>query len=366
MSSDSAIADILDAISPEDFLADIGVDFRVTPGRSGTQLNVKCCPRCGGNSWKVFLNAETGLGNCFHGSCAGEPGFNLFTFTQNKLGIDSKETFNQMKAFAKTSGWRPKRPSTAFVSSVPTEVKIPASIPLRDGNALPYLTARGFDGRWQEYFGWRYCAYGQYPYINAEGESRDQDYSKRVIIPVHDLEGKLVTFQGRDITDTQERKYLFPPQLPGTGKYLYNAHRVSGCHTLVINEGVMDVAATTIALRKHGASSLAAVGSFGLSLSGSTTKQGDDQYGALMQLKQKGIKRIIFMWDAEKNALLAACKEAQLVSRLGFDVAIAILPFGKDPNEVDSSVVVEKLDGAIQATSINLARIKMKALTLPT
>jgi DNA primase len=361
--TDSAIASILEAIDPEDYLIELGVEFRSTSGRSGPQLNIKTCPRCGGSKWKVFLGVDTGLGNCFHGACSGLPGFNLFTFAQSHLNLSAKETFAEISKYAKRSGWKPKR-SNRVAPRIESEVRLPPSIPLRENNALPYLTGRGFSGKWQEYFEWRFCAYGSYPYTSYEGEQKSQDYSNRVIIPVRNIDGKIVTFQGRDVTGTQERKYLFPPMLPGTGMYLYNAWRAMGSTTIIICEGVMDVAATTIALRSHGIPNVAAVGSFGLSLSGNPTKVGDDQYSDLMALKRAGATKVVFMWDGEKTALISAIKEVQRVAALGLAGSIAILPKGCDPNEIDAKVLIDRLERAVPATADNLLKLKMKAMAM--
>ena len=84
-------------------------------------------------------------------------------------------------------------------------------------------------------------------HFKAEKEDGDvwyQDFSSRVIIPVYDLRGNLVTFQGRDITGKSDRKYLFPVGLPSTGRFLFNGHvAFNGCREILIGEGAFDVMA---------------------------------------------------------------------------------------------------------------------------
>jgi DNA primase len=74
-------------------------------------------------------------------------------------------------------------------------------------------------------------------------------YNRRVLIPIYDLDGKLVSFQGRDITGTAEKKYLFPPGYArATGEHLYNGHNVIGRPSdVVVGEGAFDVIAIKVA-----------------------------------------------------------------------------------------------------------------------
>ncbi len=68
-----------------------------------------------------------------------------------------------------------------------------------------------------------------------------QKGERRLLIPVYDLDGKLVTFQGRDIIGDQDAKYLFPPALPGTGRFLYNGHNAVRARRIAMGEGAFDV-----------------------------------------------------------------------------------------------------------------------------
>ncbi len=72
------IIEILEKIDIEAYLDREGIEYRGPYGSSGLQLNLKTCPVCGGDKWKVFLNAESGLGNCFSGSC--DTKFNKWKF----------------------------------------------------------------------------------------------------------------------------------------------------------------------------------------------------------------------------------------------------------------------------------------------
>ena len=345
----------LDNLDMEDYLSSSGVDFRATTGSKGPQFNLKECPRCGGSDWKVFMGRDSGFGNCFHGSCVGQPGYNKYTFIRELTGLSSKDTMKHIEDFVKLRGWRPP---TKKEDWTPKTAK-GAELPEARFEAIRYLTKRGFDESVIRYFGWLYSEDGCFEYMGREDELVSQSYAGRVIIPVCDLAGRIVTFQGRDTTGTANRKYLFPPGLPGTGRYLYNANNVLGKERVAMGEGAFDVAALHCALDDMGVGS---IGSFGKSLSGSTTVQQDDQLGQLIELKRSGLKELTFMWDGESKTIEDACKAALKVRSIGLKVKIGMLPEGKDPNEVSEAVVRHVYANAVTATlpGINRLRAKLK------
>ncbi len=69
MRSKEEFREMMESVDMEEWLSHEGVEYRNTRGTKGEQLNVRTCPSCGKDEWKVYLNAETGLGNCFSGSC---------------------------------------------------------------------------------------------------------------------------------------------------------------------------------------------------------------------------------------------------------------------------------------------------------
>lgn len=353
---------ILENLNPEELMMDHGVEFRLTTGSSGLQLNIKECPRCHGDSWKVFLNAETGLGNCFHGACVGEPGFNLYTFTKHFLNLPDRETVQWFKDHAGV-GKFVRRTAAITHRKVATSLDfdLPASMPIDASFRLKYLEDRGFPPSLCEYFGWRYCEEGYFPYKSETGENREQNYSGRVIIPVYGMDGKLVTFQGRDVTNSGYKKYLFPPGLPGTGRYLYWAHKAVGRQIVIMNEGVFDVAATHQAFKER--DDVAVVGSFGKALSGRISGPAgfEDQLTQLMELKRKGMEKLCIMWDGESSAIKAACKVALELISAGIDTYVAVLPKGKDPNEVSAVEIRAAYAKAVRATRGSMSKLILQS-----
>jgi DNA primase len=339
--SDSIFQEITENLDLEFLFDRESLPYKMGRGSSGMQINAKYCPDCGDGRSRVYLNADTGQGNCF--VC--NQTFNKAKFIRLHFGYDNwRDTIDKAKEIMREQGWRPKRMATVAVDN--STVKLPYSVelPTPEGENLLYLEQRGITDEYAKYFGFRYCQYGSWAFRDDDGRLQQQWFSNRVIIPVYDLDGTLKTFQGRDLTTGEaaklvDRKYLFPKGLPGTGKFLLNGQNVQLTDEVVMGEGAFDVAAIKIAfdedvtLRR-----VVPVGSFGKHLSyGSTT--GDDQLGRFLILKRQGVKMVTIMWDGEVKALIAALDAAKLLTSIGMKARIALLPFEKDPNEVTGEIV---------------------------
>lgn len=356
------LQEILEAIDMEWLLDREGVNFRESHGRSGRQLNVKTCPHCGNQNWKVYLNADTGLGNCFAGSCS-KPTFNKWAFLSALYGQSGRELIQLLKSLAQEIGWRPKRPPPVFAPPDLSRLELPESMPVALMPHVPeYLMRRGVTADVASYFDLRYSAHGTYPYVSPKGERLTQDYSNRIIIPVRDLDGTTVTFQGRDASGTAAKRYIFPPMLAASGAYLYNGfHWSESMDTVVIAEGVFDVIGIKRALDAIGWSNVLPVGTFGMHLSGNSPVA-DDQMGRLRQLKQRGLKRVIFLWDGEYKAVRAACEAAVGLRGIGLDPHVALLPLNRDPGEATIPEIHTALLNAQPASSkLDLLKILQKA-----
>lgn len=363
MRDEGELHELLDRLDMESFLDHAGIVYKHTTGRSGRQLNVKTCPSCGGAKWKVYINEDTGLGNCFHGSCEMRT-FNKWRFIKATLGEASNfDVYTYIRSVSVELGWRPKRRAAATNMEI-GECVLPSSFELPDvnGDVITYLLDRGVDAELCRYFQLRYCHVGGYVY-NDSGKQKCQDHSHRVIIPIFDLNGNLVTFQGRDITGNAEAKYIFPPGRPATGRYLYNGHNAWHVKHLVIGEGAFDAIALKKAFDEESEfRELVPIGTFGMHLSSSA--DGDaSQLTALIELKRHGLERVTFMWDGEKNAIKNALDAANLVRRAGIRTRVAILPADCDPNEVSGEVVRTVFEQAYDpSTSLGLSRILAHAM----
>lgn len=352
------LREILDTLNVEAYLDREAIDYRHTRGSSGAQLNLRECPECGGSDWKVYLNADSGLGNCFHGGC--EKKFNKFTFVRSHLGNPTTaKTFEHIKQVAAEQGWRAPRKHSLAVNLTPGTLKLPESLafPIR-GKNLAYLKNRGVSVNVAQYFNLRFCFTGKFWY-RADGKNRFQVYDRRIIIPIFDLDGNLVSFQGRDIVGTADKKYLFPPEFASTGKYLYNGHNAVGAKRVVVGEGAFDIIAAKVALDEDmSLRDVVPVGTFGKHLSHGSP-DGDDQFGAFMKLKEAGLEEVTFMWDGEARATQDAVKSALLLNAAGLRTRIALLPQGKDPNEVAPDVVRKAFWTAKSTSKAELTKLLM-------
>lgn len=344
------ITEQLDLLS---FLDNEGIDYKESHGSSGEQVNLRTCPYCGNANWKVYANRTTGFGNCFRCNQT----FNKLHLVKALLGDPSWSTVIELtKAVIADQGFvfKQKPVVEPVVEKQSVELPYSVSLPIGDSN-LQYLEQRGIDIKIANYFDLRYCQDGEWQF-KKDGQLHHQDFSKRVIIPIYDLNGDLVTFQGRDITGQAKRKYLFPSTLPSAGKFLYNGHNAFGASAVVLVEGVFDVFALKIAIDSDPRlRNVTPIGSFGKHLS-SSEKVADDQLGQFIRLKQQGLTTVTIMWDGEFDALRAALRAGKSLQKIGLIVKIAFLPKGKDPNEVDSTTVVNALLDAQLLTAANCVK----------
>jgi len=343
----SELTEALKHLDIIDFLEYEGIEYKERTGSSGPQFNIQECPACGDRKWRVWINQESGLGNCFHGDCH-QKTFNKYSFIREQLSNPpAKDVITYLKRLAARHGWKPKRaPLPAAPPIISTGPLFPSrcvSIPDEHGNHMEYLSNRGISAEMSKEFGLCYCDGGEFRWSNSIGEREGiQYYGERVVIPIFNLDGEQVTFQGRDVPGLSDRKYLFPPGLPASGRFLYGGNLAKGKKEIVVTEGVFDCWSVLKAMRAD--IDLANVGvtaTFGMHLSDNISSDGDDQVGCFVKLQRLGLQRVTFMWDGERRALKKALEAAVRLQRLGLRVRVAILPDGKDPNEMRPEEVIK-------------------------
>lgn len=341
----SELQEAIDNFDIVQFLDAEGLDYKLVHGASGEQVNLRECPECGTAKWKVYLNSDSpNLGNCFSGSCQAK--FNTFKFVQAVIRGTKSEVAAYIIKSAKESGWRFKRHVEKAVEYEETDCVLPDSLPLptKDGKNLDYLTARGVSNEMTRYFHLRYCVDGWHKFQKRDGDTGWQKFDDRLIIPIFDLDGKLVTFQGRDLSGESESKYLFPSGLPGTGRYLYNGHNAVGARRIVIGEGAFDVFGLKRAMDSQAdLRDVVPIGTFGMHLSAMDSQECNDQLGKFLYLKSRGLKEATMMWDGEPKALLNALNAAELLHGIGIKMRVGLLPKDKDPGEALTSEIVSAM-----------------------
>lgn len=317
----------LDKIQVEAYLDREGVSYSPSYGTNGLQLNLHECPACGEGGRKTYVNAETGLGKCFHGSC--NFGFNKFKLIQKVSGLAGRQLDEHISAIARDQGWMPK---PARVELVRGALKLPSKLhrlPV-NGQNLQYLQDRGVTVESCEHFELSYCHKGWWTYTLADGQERFVSYDERVIIPIADLTGTLVSFQGRDVSGKRDPKYLFPVGFAVAGSHLYNGQNWrDGEHThAVVGEGAFDAIAVHQALLGHAScNAMLPVATFGMHLSGGDA----GQLAKFARLRERGLRHVTMMWDAEGRAMSMAVTAGLQLLGLGLTVSIAQLPRGFDP-----------------------------------
>lgn len=154
-----------------------------------------------------------------------------------------------------------------------------------------------------------------------DGSGQYDRFRHRLIFPIRDVSGRVVAFGGRSLDDS-EPKYLNSPETPAyvKGEHLYgldvarDAIRREGFAILV--EGYLDL----IALHQAGFEN--AVASLGTALTPSQVK-----------LLARYSERVVVSYDGDKAGINAAAKTLDLFLERGFDVRVAEIPHGKDPDD---------------------------------
>jgi DNA primase len=160
-----------------------------------------------------------------------------------------------------------------------------------------------------------------------DGSSYYDRFRDRLMIPIRDMQGRVIGFGGRTLTDEQP-KYLNSPEteLFDKGKTLYGLDRaketINKTDRAVVVEGYFDV----IAL--HSAGITSAVAALGTALSSIQVKQ-------LVKFTES--KQIILNFDADKAGNIAAERAIGEVATLAYQgqlqLRILNLPSGKDADE---------------------------------
>lgn len=359
--------DALDLIDLQNYLDIESVGYKFSNGTRGQQLILDECPFCHEGGGKTYVNAENGLGNCFHGSCGVR--FNKRKLFRQVSGLSGKAFAEHVKALAVNMGWMPKkeRPSVLMASlALPKPMdKLP-----KDGRELQYLKLRGVTAESCEWFHLGYChEKAWWGYSLDDGTEKWVNYSRRVIVPIFDLDGAIVSFQGRDVTGEKLPKYLFPVGFAVAGKHLFNGHSFTeGVHDhAIVGEGAFDAIAIHQALQTNpGCKNMLGLATFGMHLSGGS----DSQIDRFITLRERGLKTVTLMWDGEAKAMEQAVKSGLLLSEVGLSVRIAALPSGYDPAQgpggspTPPQLVLDAIFKAELLTRTSAVRILMKSKTM--
>lgn len=170
--------------------------------------------------------------------------------------------------------------------------------------------------------------------------SRYDRFRERITYPIRDQRGKTIAFGGRAMSDNAQAKYLNSPETPLFSKRntLYNfgpARAAAGKgQQMIVAEGYMDV----IAL--HQAGFHAAVAPLGTAM---TEEQ--------LNLLWRAVDEPLIALDGDAAGLRAAERTSQLALpalKPGKTLRFALLPQGKDPDDLIRSEGRSAIDGLIE------------------
>lgn len=156
---------------------------------------------------------------------------------------------------------------------------------------------------------------------NQDGRIYDK-FSGRIIFPIFSPNGRVVGFGGRILNEKEKAaKYLNSPEslIYTKGRILYGlSHAKDDIRKLnkaIIVEGYMDL----ISLYQSGVKNVVAV---------SGTALTDDQ----AQLLSRYTKNVVLIFDADTAGIKASMRSIEILLKKDFDIKIASLPKGEDPD----------------------------------
>jgi len=190
-------------------------------------------------------------------------------------------------------------------------------------------------------------------------------FRRRVMFPIIDVAGNVIAFGGRAIDDDVKPKYKNSSDTPVFKKsrnlFALNFARHTCSETLILCEGYMDVIAM------HAAGFTNAVATLGTAI---TAEQA--------RLMSRYTKKVVISYDSDEPGQKAAARALKIISEIGLDVRVLVVPGSKDPDEYIKSFGADKfksvLDGAKMAFEykmdnvlsrydINLSQDRVKAIT---
>lgn len=146
-------------------------------------------------------------------------------------------------------------------------------------------------------------------------------FRNRLLFPIHREGGSVVAFGGRAMSDDQVPKYLNSPETPlyTKGRVLYglhlSKHDIRKAGSVVMMEGYFDV------LQAWQGGVTNTVASSGTALT-----------QAQAQTLRRFAAKVVLSFDADGAGQNAAVKSGDLLVSEGFQVSVALLPEGEDPD----------------------------------
>lgn len=316
------------------------------------------CPFHSDHAPSMSVSSDKQIYRCFSCGAAG----NVFTFVKDyenvsfleavsivarKSGITFEYTNNERKTDNKFSDlFKITSDASKFYQN---------NLNTKDGEkALAYLKKRGFtfDAIKELGFGLSTFNNSLLNFLEKKGYT-DQDIEKtvlisldgkphdvfvnRIMIPIHDLDGNVVGFTGREFTGNDGPKYINSKEsvIFRKGTILFNYHRakneVRNTHELIIVEGNMDA----LKMYSNGVKNVIAL--MGTALTA-------DHINAIKKMRSK----VILMLDNDNAGKLGMYQNGNILKKNGIDPEIIVIQNAKDPDEYITNFGIEKFNNILK------------------
>ncbi len=276
------------------FVHAFAIPYQMTDAGRGGWLNI-CCPFCreGDQKYKLGINPK-GYANCWR--CGAR---DVESMISTLLGVKRVRAKEIAEEFEGGPGFFLPQESLIGPEKVDPPGKAMAA-PHRQ-----YLVNRGFDPDW---LALEYGLLGTDPREEWEGKF----FGNRIIVPIHDRFGRLVSFQGRDITGESKMRYKgCPVELsPLHYKRTLYGQSLARAGRIVVVEGIFHQ-------WRLGRGSVATFGT-------DITKH---QLRLLAEYEF-----ILFAFDSEPEAQGKAMKHARELAAMGKQVEVVDLELGAGPD----------------------------------
>lgn len=203
---------------------------------------------------------------------------------------------------------------------------------------VKFLAKRNFPSEWMEKAGL---------IIKRERDGTYFDrFRDRIMFPIFDKNGNTIAFSGRTL-GADEPKYLNSPEtvIFNKSKILYNYHlakpNMKKLQHAVLFEGFADCIAADRAGIENG------IATMGTALT--------DEHITLLR---QSIQAMTICYDSDKAGIQAAYRAGNLLNEAGFQIKVAVMPDGMDPDEYIKANGPEKFRSEVIGASLTWMAFK--------
>lgn len=344
--------------------------------RSGSTFKA-LCPFHEEKTPSFHVNPSRGTYKCF--GCG--KGGNVFTWMQETLGLNFPEAVRMLAeergiVVPQSGGGRDEgdrdRQQAMYDALTFAWRFFQKSLQSPEGSgARAYLEKRGYDAEAVERFGLGYAPPGWDRLIQAAvparikteallaagliqerrtGNGHYDRFRGRVMFPISDLRGRVVTFGARALEPEDTPKYLNGPE---TDVF----HKSSVLFALDRAQREMRNSGTALLMEGYTDVLMAHLGGFENAVAGMGTALTDRQAATLRRFAS----RVILVYDSDDAGQAASERGIDILIKAGLEVRVARLPAGRDVDEILLEEGPEAFDAVLKA-AVEIFEFKMAAM----